>query len=59
MDSSHVWFAAKLTFILFCLVGSALTLLWAAGVAISAHVESRQERATRRRNNYRVGSVIR
>ena len=58
MDS-HLWFAIKATFILGCFLGGTLMLIWVAAVAISAAVESRQERATRRRNNYRVGSVIR
>ena len=59
MDSSHLWLAAQCAFIFVCLIGSAAMLLWVAAVAISAAVEARQERATRRRNNYRVGSVIR
>ncbi len=59
MDSSHLWLAAKCAFIFVCLVGSAAMLLYVAAVAISAAVESKQERATRKRNNYRVGSVIR
>ncbi len=58
MDSSHLWLAATCTFIVLCLIGSAATLLYIAAVAISASVESRQERATRKRNNYRVGNAI-
>ena len=56
---THAWWTLKLAFILLCLIGATLTILWIAGVALGAYVEGRQERATRRRNNYRVGGVIR
>jgi hypothetical protein len=51
-----IWWAAKATFVLFCLLGATLFMLWLAAVAMSARVETRQAR--RRPHRYRVGEVI-
>ncbi len=56
---AHIWLAVKFAFLFVCLVGSVAMFLWCAAVAISAAVESHQAKSRRRRNNYRVGSVIR
>ena len=39
-----MWWAAKVTFILFCIVGSLITFTWIAAVVIFSMVETRQER---------------
>jgi hypothetical protein len=56
---AYIWYVATLTVIVLCVIGASAVILWCAAVAIGSYVEARQERATRRRNHYRVGSVIR
>jgi len=58
LEYAHMWGVLKILFIIVCFVGSGITLLYLSAVALGAYIESRQERATRRRRNYRVGSVI-
>ena len=52
--------AAKVTFVLFCIVASTIFLVWLAAVVIFTIVETRQEKAKRRRRgaNHRVGGVL-
>jgi hypothetical protein len=54
MGASLLWWSAKAAFVLLCLLGAVLFVLWLAGVAISAHAVSRQPR----RGNHRVGGAL-